>query len=328
MLRITINRQSQFISTKKSATVIQWGEKAQRVSKSHLGSRVINPLLRSISSKVGLYLLNAGENGTIVSFDDIKGIVLKLTNDTRDIKHSTLFAYFEREIERLKEEDRLGYAATYRSALLNLKRFTGNRDHPFINISLDFLKKYEVYLTKRGNAITTRSVFFRTFRTVWKSAIADKVCPENHYPFKAFAFSKYNNPRTKKRAISKAQITQISEAFIDEKDDAAINSRNYFLFMFYCRGLNFTDMASLKWDNITGEELSYTRSKTKEDFRFRMHPEALAILSHYRTLEGNSDAGYIFPILYKRHFSAVAIRNRKQKVLKMVNENIKLIPYR
>lgn len=325
MLRITINRQSQFITIKKSATLEQWNERTQQVSKSHPEHQTINPLLRKISSKVDLYLLNAGENDSVVNFDDIKSIVLKLTNTNKEIKSFSLFSYFEQEIERLKEADRLGYAATYRSTLLSLQKFTGNKDYSFISISLDFLKKYEAYLIKRGNAITTRSVFFRTFRTLWKSAMMDKFCPENHYPFKNFAFSKYNNPRTKKRAITKAQITQIMEVKIDSKDDAKINSRNYFLFMFYCRGLNFTDLAGLKWENIVDGELQYTRAKTKEDFRFKMHPAAIEILEYYSRLDGNSDAGYIFPILYKRHNTAKAIRYRKQKVLKMVNDEIKAL---
>lgn len=325
MLRITINRQSQFVTIKKCATRELWDLKAQQVTKIHPDHSTINPLLRNISSKVDLYLLNAGENNTVVSFNDIKNIVLRLTNTNREIKSFSLFSYFEREIERLIEEERLGYAATYRCTLQSLQRFTGNRDCPFVNIGLDFLKKYEVYLVKRGNAITTRSHFFRTFRTVWKSAISDRVCPENHYPFKNFAFSKYNNPRTKKRAISREQITKIIEATIDENDDAKVNSRNYFLFMFYCRGLNFTDLAGLKWSNIIDGELHYTRSKTKEDFHFKMHPAAIEILAYYRNLDGKSDAGYIFPILYKRHNTPQAIRYRKLKVLKMVNDEIKAL---
>jgi integrase/recombinase XerD len=325
MLRITINRQSQFISIKKSSAPEQWNEKTQQVSRSHPDHLTINPLLRNISSKVDLYLLNAGENDTVVSFDDIKNIVLKLTNTNKEIKSFSLFSYFEQEIDRLKEADRLGYAATYRSTLLSLQRFTGNKDYPFINLSIDFLRKYEAFLVKRGNAVTTRSVFFRTFRTLWRSAITDKFCPGNHYPFKNFAFSKYNNPRTKKRAITKAQITQIMELEIDVQDDGKINSRNYFLFMFYCRGLNFTDLAGLKWENIVDGELHYTRAKTKEDFQFKMHPAALGILNYYSELEGNSDAGYILPILYKRHNTAKTIRYRKQKVLKMVNNDIKAL---
>lgn len=322
MLRITINRQSQFVTIKKSARESQWDDKLQQVSKSHMDQQNVNSLILNIASKVGMYLLNAGQNGQVVSFDDIKGIVMKLTNTNKEIKTYSLFSYFEREIERLQEEDRLGYAATYRSTMLSLKGFTKEQDVPFVNISLDFLKKYEVYLVKRGNAVTTRSVFFRTFRTLFKSAITDKVCPENHYPFKQFPFAKYNNPKTKKRAITKEQLKLIIDAKIDPKNDSMINARNYFLFMFYCRGLNFTDLAGLKWENIVDGELHYTRAKTKERFHFKVHPFALGILAYYRALEGNSDAGYIFPILYKRHDSVQTIHYRKQKVLKMVNENI------
>jgi len=325
LLRITINRQSQFVTTKKSATAVTWDQNAQNVTKFHPDYKTVSPLLRNIVSTIDLYLLNAGANNTVVSFDDVKKIVLKLTNNQREISASSLFSYFEHEIERLKNEERLGYAATYRSTLCCLKNFTGDKDCPFVNINLDFLKKYEAWLVKRGNAITTRSVYFRTFRTVWKSAVADKVCPENHYPFKSFAFAKYNNPRTKKRAISKAQVDLIANAKIDDSEVSKINSRNYFLFMFYCRGLNFTDMASLKWDNIVDGELHYSRQKTKEDFQFKLHPSAASILTYYRNLKFNSDAGYIFPILYKRHNSATTIRHRKQKVLKMVNDDIKQI---
>lgn len=40
-------------------------------------------------------------------------------------------------------------------------------------------------------------------------------------------------------------------------------------------------------------------------------------------MEGNSDAGYIFPIFHKRHDTAAAVRYRKKKILKRVNSDIK-----
>lgn len=185
---------------------------------------------------------------------------LKLTNTDRDIKAKSLFSYFEAEIKRLKVEERLGYAETYQSALNCLKRFTEGKDYAFVNMQLAFLKKFEAYLLGRNCAVTTRSVYFRTFRTVWRIAISDKICPEKHYPFKDFAFSKYTNPRTKKRAITKAQIDKIV---------------------------------------------------------------AVQILDYYKNLEGNSDEGYIFPILYKRHATSLSIRDRKKKILKRVDKDIK-----
>jgi integrase/recombinase XerD len=323
MLRITINRQSQFVTTKKTSSVDHWDEQGQSVRKTHPDNKTINPLLKNINSKTDLYLLNAGEEESVVNFDDIKQIVLKLTSTDREIKTKSLFSFFEEEIKRLKSQDRLGYAETYQSTLNCIKRFTNEKDYAFINIQLDFLRKFEVHLIERNCAITTRSVYFRTFRTLWKTAIKDKLCPEKHYPFKDFAFSKYNAPRTKKRAISKAQIDKILEIKIDPKNDAILNSRNYFMFSFYCRGLNFTDLASLKWENIVDGELNYTRAKTGEEFRFKLHGLALDIIAHYENMDGNSDAGYIFPILYKRHATSASIRDRKKKILKRVNGDIK-----
>ena len=115
MLRITINRQSLFITTKKSSSRENWDEKGQCVLKAHPDCKTVNPLLKNITSKTDLYLLNAGEDGTVVTFDDIKNIVLKLTSTDRGIKTQSLFSYFEDEIKRLKVQERLGYAETYQS---------------------------------------------------------------------------------------------------------------------------------------------------------------------------------------------------------------------
>jgi integrase/recombinase XerD len=271
ILRITIHRQSQFISLKKTSSIENWDVRSQTVLNSHEDHKMINALIKGITAKIDLLLLNAGSNGTIVTFDEIKNIVLKATNMDKGIKMQSLFNFFESEIKRLKEQNRIGYAADYSSTLKCLKNFTGDRDCSFFNIQLDFLKKFEAYLILKGNAITTRSVYFRTFRTLWKTAIADKICPENHYPFKDFAFSKYNNPRTKKRAITKAQIELIANKEINKRNDSLNNSRNYLKFSFYCRGLNFTDLASLKWENIKDGGIEYTRSKTKEEFQFKLH---------------------------------------------------------
>ena len=85
------------------------------------------------------------------------------------------------------------------------------------------------------------------------------------------------------------------------------------MFSFYCRGLNFADLASLKWENIKDGGIEYNRSKTKEEFQFKLHPSAIDIINYYRNYKGNSDAGYIFPILYKRHNTEAGIYERKKK---------------
>ncbi|KAA6440869.1 site-specific integrase [Dyadobacter flavalbus] len=323
MLQIIIDRKNQLVSTKKYSSIENWQDKTQSVSKAHPKHKEINLLLRTISSEIDFYILSEGKKGVRPTFEEIKDLVRKLTGGNTEPERKKLFDVFEEHIAYLDQQNRLGSKETYESTLKSLKNFMNKKDREFLSINTSFLVKYEEYLLARGCAITTRSFYLRTFRTLWKLAIKNKYCPETHYPFKDFAFSKYNNPRTKKRAITKDQIGLIEALEIDPKNDTLINSRNYFLFSFYCRGLNFTDLADLKWTNIMGDELHYFRSKTKEEFRFKLHPTALRILEHYQNMEGNSDSGHIFPILYKRHATLQSVRDRKKKILTRVNKQIK-----
>ncbi|MCF0064424.1 site-specific integrase [Dyadobacter chenwenxiniae] len=323
MLQIIIDRKNLLVSTRRYSGEKEWQSKSQSVSKIHPKHKEINLLLRTIDSEVDFMIISFGKQGKRPSFEDVKALVKKLTGGQTEGEKKKLFVLFEEHIAKLRSLNRLGSAESYVSTLKSLKNFTNQKDPDILSIGLSFLNKYENWLIDRGCSIVTRSFYLRTLRTLWKAGIKEKYYPETRYPFKDFSFSKYNNPRTKKRAITRDQIELIASAVIDPENDSLINSKNYFLFSFYCRGLNFTDLAELKWTNIVDEELHYVRSKTKEEFRFRLHPAAIQILEYYRDLKGNSDAGYLFPILYKRHATIQSIRERKKKILTRVNKQIK-----
>ena len=322
MLRITEDRKSTFVSTKKYSSVKDWDVSAQTTNKSHPHQKSINALLSNINLKITFYFSNLTEERT-PRIEAIKEIVERQTGAIKKTPTVKLLAFFQQEIDRLKSTGRLGYASVFTCTLQNLKKFTSDTDLDFQDIDVNFIRRFEDFLIQRNIAVTTRSIDFRTFRTLWRNAIKGKICPENHYPFKEFSFSKYNNPKTRKRAITSEQFQAIAKLKLE--DDKLVNSRNYFLFSYYCRGLNFTDLASLKWTNIIDGFLNYVRAKTKEEFNFKIHPEALKILEHYQNLEGNSDAGFVFPILYKRHATLSSQRDRKIKILKRVNQDLKII---
>lgn len=227
----------------------------------------------------------------------IKDIVERLTGAIKKAPTLNLLEFFDKEIGRLKSMERYGYAGVHTVTKSRLSKFMNEKDRAFEDIDINFLRRFDDWLIKNNIAVTTRSIDFRTFRTVWRNAIKEKVCRESHCPFKEFSYSKYNNPKTKKRAISQDQIQKIID--LELEDDKLINSRNYFLFSYYCRGLNFTDLVNLKWTNIRDGFINYVRAKTKEEFDFKLQVEAVKTLDHYRNMEGNSDAGYVFPILYK-----------------------------
>ncbi|MBL0136837.1 MAG: hypothetical protein IPP79_24100 [Chitinophagaceae bacterium] len=122
---------------------------------------------------------------------------------------------------------------------------------------------------------------------------------------------KYANIKTDKRAISKDEIERI--VCLKLKDENLILARNLFLFSFYCRGMNFTDMANLKWKDINQHKITYNRQKTKELFKFELLPPAIKILNYYKPETFTTKESFVFPIFNESHSTPQALFNRKAK---------------
>lgn len=137
-------------------------------------------------------------------------------------------------------------------------------------------------------------------------------------------FTKFRRIRTKKRAISKEDIMKIERLELIE-NSSLLNVKNYFLFSYYCMGINFIDIANLKWENIKNERLEYTRLKTKEDFSVALMLPAIKILDYYKKLAFDENNTYIFPILSNTYKTPQSIRNRLVKMLRIVNQDLKTI---
>jgi integrase len=104
-----------------------------------------------------------------------------------------------------------------------------------------------------------------------------------------------------------------------------IDARHYFLFSFYCRGINNIDIGHLKWKDEQNGRLVYTRKKTGELFNLELMEPAKTILEHYRHLTYKNDSSYIFPILNEGHIKPVTIYNRLTKMLRKFNADLKEI---
>lgn len=102
-----------------------------------------------------------------------------------------------------------------------------------------------------------------------------------------------------------------------------IDTRNYFIFSFYTRGMNFADMATLKWNDISDDRIYYTRSKTKRNFQIKILPPVQEILNYYKGRSTPTD--YVFPILLEQGMTFSHLENRKRKVLKRYNKRLKEI---
>ena len=89
-------------------------------------------------------------------------------------------------------------------------------------------------------------------------------------------------------------------------------SRDIFIFSYLCGGINFTDIANLKAENIKENRLQYTRQKTGKRISFVISQAAIDILVRYQV--NRSKDNYLFPILdIQRHKTAIQKENRIHK---------------
>lgn len=161
----------------------------------------------------------------------------------------------------------------------------------------------------------------RTIRSIYNKAIAEGHAREAEYPFKTYKLTKLNT-KTKKRALTKDQVKKIADHKL-EIGSKLWMARSIFLFSYYCRGINFIDMAQLKWGNIQDGRLHYTRAKTGHQFNIALLPPALEILDYYRKNQDGS--GFIFPILGAYHDTEQKVKNRVKKIMKEVNSNLRTV---
>jgi len=245
-----------------------------------------------------------------------------ISRQKEKVNNPHLYEYFDKVIERFNKSGQIKTSEIYKDTKRNLVYYTGSKDVHFSEIDVSFLNQFEEYLKAQGKGGNTIYLYLRTLRAVLNKAIKEEVSSEKYYPFKKFSLGKYARIKTEKRAISKEDIDKIIAK--QPKTANIILARNIFLFSYYCRGMNFTDMAFLKWMDINGDRMIYVRKKTGELFNIKLLEPAIKILENYKRID-QSKNDYVFPLLSSAHKTPQTIFNRKVKMLRAINKNLKAV---
>jgi integrase/recombinase XerD len=330
MLRVTKDRAMAYLSTGYYFKTNDWDVKNKRPDKKHplfdeLKLHFIN--LETDANKVILDLIR--EEGDF----DAKKVIEKLKKEDESVKDikTDLWEYFDNIIERKKKIGSFNYASAFFETKRILKSFCDNKEILMNRVDHKFLVEFEIYLKSKvkKNKEGTQSpntifLFLRTFRTLINYAIMEGLIDIKNDPYAKFSLKAYRNIRTRKRAISKEDMLKIINSEVPE-DSHLFDSYNYFVFSYLCWGMNFIDLANLRWSNISDDRLFYVRRKTKNDvFNIPLKERTLRILSYYRD-DNNSKNDYVFPILSERHNTDQKKHNRIKKILKQLNSDIKAI---
>lgn len=131
----------------------------------------------------------------------------------------------------------------------------------------------------------------RAIRAIYNKAIREGGADKADYSFDDY---KIKSAPTQKRALDHALLKKIIEKNLP-KEHACFDARNYFVASFMRYGMNFTDMAFLKKENIVDGCLQYRRRKTSKVFDIKMTPNLEQLFAHYA--ERTAGTPYVFPII-------------------------------
>ena len=256
------------------------------------------------------------ENLTVFTFSAFEESFL----EQRNTQNSVSFA-FDKYIEQLRNEDRIGTAVSYECAKNSIAEFKANLT--FAETTPELLKKYERKMLQQGKSISTVGIYLRSFRAIYNLQNIDK----SLYPF-GEQKSKYSIPtgRNIKKALTIQEIAKIYnyEAPAGSTKEMA---KDYWLFLYLCNGMNVKDFCLLKWSNIEGQMLNYNRAKTQRSRKesrlisVALKPETMEILKKWGQPSISKDA-YIFPHL-KPKMGAVVERAIYQQLTKTINKYMK-----
>jgi integrase len=319
MLRITKNRVRKFISLGISCNIKDWSIKDNLPKKSHPNKNVYDKI---ITKKLAEYQ-------TVMM--DLKGDDKDFTPDvlinkaSKVVKKMTVFNFFEQKIQQLIVAKQISNSKVYIETRNKLKSFLNDKDITFSQLDYNFLLKFETSLKSDGLMQNSISIRMRTLRAIFNAAIEENFAKSDSYPFNKFKITERYNTKTQKRAITKEEIKKI-ENLSFKQGSSEFEAQQYFFFSYYGQGINFVDIAYLKWSNLINNRIFYKRAKTGIELNFKVPVPALKIIGFWRISENPPKDDYIFSVLNKlTHITPTQQHNRIHKVLTRVNKDLKAI---
>ncbi len=321
-LRITINRKCKFYSTPYSCKLTEWDENQGEFRIKFPNAISFNKALHKLKDDA-MEVISALER----EFKSYNLILFDKYYSQVDIQKLGFKKLFEKEIQTFEDNKQVSYASSMNDTLNALKSFKKNiEDYQFENIDFKFLMDFENFLRKRGANDGGIASYMRNIRTIYNKAINYKIVNKELYPFKEFKISKYKK-RDVKKALSIKEFQKLV-SFDMGKMNIAKNARYAYIFSYYARGMNFTDLSELKWTDLEDYQFNYNRNKTDILLKIKLPniPIINEILSFYKIYR-LYETEYIFPILMKdvKEYDNKELKKRKDNVRKFYNKQLKNI---
>ncbi len=314
-LQLIHNLKVKRFSTGEACAADQWDAETGRMKPRAKGAAQVNGLLNGFEAKVSGIIDALVVNGSL-SFESFEA---RFRNPRAS---EDVLAYMAQLELKHRGEGRIGYAGTFRTAASALRRMTEGKSIRFADLTASKLEKLEQFLKEEGCTGGGIAAYMRTIRVAVNNAIKEGLMSIDQYPFETSTHAGYSMSRLKStaspRALSPEDIAKLKQFPFDKAPHLAESVR-FFLFSFYADGMNFQDVARLKYSDIRDGRIFYVREKTQRKINLPVDTELAEIIDSMET----SASPYIFPYLGLQHVTRQQQWNRIRKCLKQVNADLK-----
>jgi len=239
---------------------------------------------------------------------------------------SDVNAFLVERMRRCRDEGRVNSYYRIRNALRAIEEYTGGTTLPLERITPKFLEGLECFWRDHRKGNTTINIYMRAIKCAMRDAAEAGMMDISMLPFGA---RKYEAPQPKRRktALNSQQVLQII-AFSGSKSLELY--RDLWLFSYLCNGINFRDMLFLRYSNIEGNEITFIRSKTRnnvgDSVRIRAYitPKMWDIIRTRGRKSNKLGDNFIFPYA-RENMSPFEISNLVRRMTTLTNRALKQI---
>lgn len=285
-LRITKNRKTTFISLGIYLHPKYWNEEEKQIRKGFPNSTRLNHYIRQeISDAQGDAIdLESKEKNSPLS---------RLRDEIIGKPAGSFLKFFERHLADLNANGQMGSLDKAQAVYSKLKKYMGERDLQFEEITVSWLRNYESHLrTQLGNSVNTIHSNLKIFRKLINDTVMEEIFPFEKNPFHRY---KLKWQQVKKEYLTEEELQKL-ELLPLEKNSRKDHHRNMYVFAAYAGGLRISDILQLRWKNFDGEKLFVCTQKTSSTITIKLPNKSLEILERYRSAD-SLPSDFIFPIL-------------------------------
>lgn len=325
-IRITQDRKSRFLSLGISVEPKYWNENKSTIKKGATNYKELNAYILQKRAEIERTSLDLNTRSKRVTSNTIKE---KISHK----KDLDFFTYCTNKLEELKISLTYSTYSEYKVRLGKFKKYYGNKELFFDEITLEFLNKYTKYqFEELKNKPYTVINNIKLIKNMSRYAHEEGV---QGIDLSIFRKHKIQAKQETLKYLTEEQLKQILEY---DKSKLTQKQEIYFdMFVFACYsgGLRFSDIIDLRWNDYIEKEQRIVKliKKTKRTHQVKLTTKANSIIIKYKRKDKNKE-DYIFPLLKyidgeiitdKRINNRISQYNNKSNtLLKIIAEKINL----